>query len=90
MRISKGTIIRTVCLILALINIVLECTGKSILPFTDEQVSEMVSLIFLIVTSLSSWWKNNSFTEEAIIADGLMHDMKNASAVEVEDGAENE
>ena len=75
-KISTGTIIRTLCLILALTNLVLESCGKKILPISDEQISELVTLVFTIVTSVVGFWKNNSFTEEAIIADGIMHDMK--------------
>lgn len=76
-KISVGTVIRTVCLILALVNLTLETFGKRIIPISDEQVSELITLIFTIVTSVISFWKNNSFTQEAIIADGLMKDMKN-------------
>ena len=75
-KISAGTIIRTLCLILALTNLTLESCGKKILPISDEQISEVVTLVFTIVTSVVGFWKNNSFTEEAIIADGIMHDMK--------------
>ena len=75
--ISVGTVIRKVCLLLALVNLTLETFGKSIIPISDEQVSELITLIFTIVTSVISFWKNNSFTQEAIIADGLMKDMKN-------------
>lgn len=75
-QISVGTIIRTVCLILALVNLTLETFGKNVIPISDEQVSELITLIFTIVTSVAAFWKNNSFTQEAIIADGLMHDMK--------------
>ena len=76
MKISKGTIIRTICLILALVNLTLETFGKRIIPITDDQISELITLIFTIVTSLTAFWKNNSFTQEAIIADGILHDMK--------------
>lgn len=77
-KISVGTVIRTVCLLLALVNLTLETFGKRIIPISDEQVSELITLIFTIVTSVISFWKNNSFTQEAIIADGLMKDMKNS------------
>ena len=77
-RISVGTVIRTVCLLLALVNLTLETFGKNIIPISDEQVSELITLIFTIVTSVTAFWKNNSFTQEAIIADGLMKDMKNS------------
>ena len=76
-KISVGTVIRTVCLLLALVNLTLETFGKNIIPISDEQVSELITLIFTIVTSVTAFWKNNSFTQEAIIADGLMKDMKN-------------
>lgn len=76
MRISKGTIIRTICLVLALVNLTLETFGKKIIPISDEEISELVTLVFTIVTSLAAFWKNNSFTKEAIIADGIMREMK--------------
>lgn len=75
-KISAGTIARTVCLILALINMILEFSGKKLIPINDDQVYEAISLIFTIVTSIVGFWKNNSFTEEAIIADELMHELK--------------
>lgn len=75
-KISAGTIARTACLILALINMILEFSGKKLIPISDDQVYELVSLIFTIVTSIVGFWKNNSFTEEAIIADELMHELK--------------
>ena len=43
---------------------------------TKKQL-KLITLIFTIVTSVTAFWKNNSFTQEAIIADGLMKDMKN-------------
>lgn len=79
-KVSAGTIIRTICLVLALTNMVLESCGKKIIPISDDQVSEVVTLIFTIVTSIVGFWKNNSFTEEAIIADDLMHELKEANA----------
>lgn len=69
MKISRATIIRTVLLLVAIINAVLQIFGKETLPFTDEEISEAVSVIFLIVTTISAWWKNNSFTKNAIKAD---------------------
>lgn len=75
-KISVGTIIRTLCLLLALVNLTLDSCGYKMLPISDEQISDLVTLIFTIVTSCVGFWKNNSFTQEAIIADGLMHDMK--------------
>ena len=58
-KISVGTIVRTVCLALALINQVLVMTGHSVLPIADEQVEELFTLGATLITSLVAWWKNN-------------------------------
>lgn len=78
MKISKGTISRTICLAIALINQALIMSGKEILPFADDQIYESVSLIFTIVSSIAAWWKNNSFTKAAIMADNAMKNLSNS------------
>lgn len=76
MKISKETIIRTVLLIAALVNMVLNAFGKNTLPFTDDEISEIISVVFMAVTSIAAWWKNNSFTEKAIKADAYLKELK--------------
>lgn len=70
------TIIRTVVLIVALINQGLTVAGKSLLPITDEQIAELITLAFTIGASLWAWWKNNSFTRSAIQADEVLKRLK--------------
>lgn len=67
--ISKDTIIRTVLLIVSFINLILNACGKNTLPFTSDEISEAISVIFTIAASLAAWWKNNSFTTNAQLAD---------------------
>lgn len=69
MKAKKDTIIRTVILIIALANTLLNACGKNTLPFTDEEVSTFISAIVTVAASVVAWWKNNSFTENAIKAD---------------------
>ena len=68
-QITTGTIIRTLCLILALANQIMTVCGKTPLPITDAQVADAVALIATVGASLWAWWKNNSFTEHAIAGD---------------------
>lgn len=75
-KISTETIIRTVVLVIALINQSLTATGKNPLPFADETVYEAVSLVVTIAASLWGWWKNNSFTQNAIKADAYLAELK--------------
>lgn len=83
MNIKLDTIIRTVCLVLALVNQALTMAGRSLLPITDEQVSEALTLAFTIASALWAWWKNNSFTKPAIQADELMDGLR-AGTVTIE------
>ena len=73
---TKETIIRTIILALALINQFLQIGGKSPIPVADETVQELVSVIFTVVASVWAWWKNNSFTGPAIIADEYLKELR--------------
>ena len=84
MNISTDTIIRTIVLVLALINQVLTALGKNPLPFSDDVVYEAVTLAVTIGASAWSWWKNNSFTKAAIEADQYMKDLKTGENKEFE------
>ena len=70
--VKKDTIIRTIVLIVALINQALTLSGKNPLPIEDEQVVESLSYAFTLGASLWAWWKNNSFTKNAINADEVL------------------
>lgn len=74
--IKADTIARTIVLALALINQVLAIVGKQALPFAEDEVYQICSLIATIVTSGIAWWKNNSFTQAAIAGDELMKEEK--------------
>lgn len=76
MQVKTSTIIRTLCLILALINQILSATGKPLLPIEDSQIETVVTETALVITALWSWWKNNSFTKNAIVADEYLKDLK--------------
>jgi len=78
-KISTGTIVRTICLVLALVNQILSSTGHAVLPIEDTQVETIVTTVITIVTSVIAWWKNNSISTAAIKADEYMHKLKNDS-----------
>jgi len=75
-KISKGTVIRTAVLLLAIVNNALAIAGKSPLPLESETVTEVISFVFTTVTACVTWWKNNSFTDAAIQADDYMKRLK--------------
>ncbi|MCY7894234.1 phage holin [Bacillus vallismortis] len=68
---DKGTVIRTVLLLIAFINQTMLMFGKSPMDIQEEQVNQLadalytaVSLIFTIGTTLAAWFKNNYVTEK--------------------------
>lgn len=76
LQITSGTIARTAILILALVNQVLTATGHSVINISDENINTLISTGFTIVSALIAWWKNNSFTQAAIMADEVMKEDK--------------
>lgn len=67
--ITAGTIARTAILLLALTNQMLSAMGKSPLPIESTTVEQLVTAGITTIAALIAWWKNNSFTKEAIAAD---------------------
>lgn len=72
MKVSAGTIARTICLMIALVNQVLILFGKGTIPFVEDDIYQFVSMAFMAAATIAAWWKNNSFTKEAINADLML------------------
>ena len=81
MNVKIDTIARTIVLFIALANQVLAITGKEVFPVTEDQVYQGVTLVVTIGASVWAWWKNNSFTKNAIQADNVLKELKSAEGV---------
>ena len=81
--ISTGTIVRTLCLILALANQLLSAFGMSPLPIDNAQLEQLVTGLITVVAALVNWWENNSFTKEALAADELYKTLREKNAKSV-------
>ncbi|MBU8708585.1 phage holin [Bacillus subtilis] len=78
---DKGTVIRTVLLLIALINQTMLMLGKSPLDIQEEQVNQLAdalystgSIAFTIGTTLAAWFKNNYVTEKGKKQRDLLRD----------------
>ena len=76
MKIKASTIARTTVLALALANQVLSVAGLSPLPIDSATLEPWVTTGLTTAAALWAWWKNNSFTPEAIRADELLKEMR--------------
>jgi SPP1 family holin len=73
---KTDTIIRTLVLVLALVNQVLAVFGMSPLPIEEAELEALLSSLFTVGASVWAWWKNNSFTKNAIEADNYLATLK--------------
>ena len=69
MKISKGTIIRTIILAIVLINLALKAFGVDLIPTDENFIASIVETGIEIGAIIVSWWYNNSFSEKAKKAD---------------------
>lgn len=76
MNASRETIIRTIVLFVALLNQVLTMFGLNPLPFSNEDIYGGLTALFTVAATIWSWWKNNSFTQNAIEADEFLKKLK--------------
>lgn len=76
---KASTLARTIVLFLALINQVLVMLGYKVIPIEDETINNLITLIFTVVTALVAWWKNNSFTKNALAADEILKQLRENS-----------
>lgn len=78
--VSASTVARTIFLALSLINMILTGLGKNPLPFAEDAIYEVVTVLWTFVASAIAWWKNNSFTKNAIKADETLKELNTKTA----------
>ena len=76
MKISKGTIVRTVMLIIVVLNMILKHFGIDIINVSENEVLSVLEMLIEIATIIVTFWKNNSFTQNAIKADEFLKTLK--------------
>ena len=76
MGVKASTIVRTIVLVLTLLNTILTACDINPLPFSEAEMYEGISAVVTVVISLWAWWKNNSFTKAAIAADEVLAELK--------------
>ena len=74
--ITKGTILRTILLLLTVINMVLEAAGVDLIPTNEYFIASTIETLVEIGAVAASWWYNNSFTEKARKADEFFNQLK--------------
>ena len=76
MKISKGTIIRTILTLTVVLNIILKALGIHVVNIDEGSVACFIESAVEIGAVISAWWYNNSFTPEAKKADEFFKKLK--------------
>lgn len=76
MKISKGTIVRTVMLVIVIINLVLKQLGHDLINVSESEVLTVLEMLIELAVIVVSFWKNNSYSEKAIKADEFLNNLR--------------
>ena len=79
--VTAETVTGILILLLALVNATLKMFGINALPIQNEEVANIVSTIFLIVTALWNTWKNRNITTASQIAQYITDSIKNGEVL---------
>lgn len=80
--VDKGTIIRTITLILALANQFVAVVGAS--SFASATWYQVTSLVITVATALFAGWKNNDWTHFAQLGTGVLKALRDGKITEDE------
>lgn len=80
--ITAETVTGVFILLVALVNAVLQMFGINTLPIEDGEISNIISTIFLIVTTLWNTWKNRNLTTASQISQSITDAIKNGEILE--------
>lgn len=76
MTIRKSTIVRTILILVAVVNFVLERFGVDLIPANESWILMLVETVIEIAIIAVGFWKNNSFSQNAIRADEFLKELR--------------
>lgn len=80
--VRKGTVLRSIAFVIVLVNMGLKYAGKSPIDISEYQVLGALEMIASAAVLITSFWKNNSFSEYAKKADFYLAFLKNTAEEE--------
>lgn len=76
LKVSAGTFVSLVLMILGIINLVLQALGKPSIQFGTQEVTIFVTALYTFVAGIYAWWKNNNVTKNALTAQVIFNGLK--------------
>lgn len=78
-KVTKGTILRTILMIIVLINMGLRAMGKPVLTIGTDELSSTLETLIEIAVLVTNWWYNNSITPKARKAEEFFKQLSTTS-----------
>ena len=63
-------------LIIVIVNMILQHFGLDLIKVNENEIASLVEIVIELAVILVTFWKNNSFTDNAIKADELLKNLK--------------
>lgn len=76
MSISKITIVRTIGVVLVVLNLILKQLGFNTISFDESAALAVVELLVEAGIIIAGWWYNNSYSQKALKAQEYLEDLK--------------
>lgn len=76
MKITKSTIVRTILIVLVIINFILERCGIDVIPTDEGTISMFVETLIELAVIVVGFWYNNSFSPNALKAQEYLNNLR--------------
>ena len=80
--VTKESVTGVLVLLLALINAVLQMFGLNTLPIENDDISAIISSVFIIGAALYNTWKNRNLSSASQIAQNITDALKTGELLE--------
>lgn len=80
LKVTKGTIVRTIMICIVVINLILEKCGLDVINTEQNTIAAFVEMFIEAGSIIAAWWYNNSYSTAAKKADRFFSAIKEAEA----------
>ena len=77
LKVTKGTVVRTILTVVVIINIMLKALGIHPVEIDGASLNSLIESLVSIGVIILGFWKNNSFTDKAKAADFYLAKLRN-------------
>ncbi len=85
LKITKGTVVRTILTATVLVNVVLKAIGRPLINIDEGSLASGVECLVNLGIIVIGFWKNNSFSNEAKSADFYLQKLRSFDTDEADE-----